>query len=58
MDKATAEQLICELVKKIDVIRVAYIGDEQVRKVAELDAEIVELKKITGQRMIVGTMHI
>ena len=56
MDKDQAEQKIVEIVGRISAIRVSGAPDRD-EQIALLDAEIRELKKITGPRRIVGKME-
>lgn len=59
MNKVEAEAEIVRLVKDIDKIREGGGAKaEKVNAIAELDAQIKEVKKITGQRKITGTMRL
>jgi len=60
MNAQQAEADIQQAVKNIDVIRAnaSLTDDEKEVKIAEVDAEITELKKVTGPRHITGTSNI
>ena len=58
MNKHKAEAEICRLVKKVDAIRDGDLSTEdKTIAIADFDAQIMDLKKITGPRKIVGQMN-
>lgn len=56
MNTHEAEQEILKMVKQIDAIRVADYLDAETKQqaIARIDAQIRDLKRITGQRRITG----
>ena len=60
MEKHEAEAKIVECIKQIDAVRqsVLYTDDQKKERIRQIDTEIKELKKITGQRHHKGTMHV
>jgi len=60
MTPKEAEQDIQQAAKQISLIRYddSLTEDERTNKLATLEAEITELKKITGPRRIFGEAHI
>lgn len=58
MNKEEAEKKICELVRQIDGVRAMGLTKEKENgRIAQLDEEIRELKKITGPRHLTGTFR-
>lgn len=59
MNKEEAEKKICELVRRIDGVRAMGVSKEKEEgRIAQLDEEIRELKKITGPRHLTGTFKL
>lgn len=57
MTPKQAEEEICKIVKKMDSIRVnpQLSADDKNLQLSFLEANIIELKQITGPRKITGT---